>query len=283
MYWKAIMSVRRPKAQRLVRRGKRPVVALSERDIELLTLVALVRYLSLTQAAREFFPSLDRARRRVRRLFDAGYLGITLTASTAPNLLSLTRTGLSAVLERVPARLGEHLRLAGPIRLAGVKHRLAITDTRLFAAQFGIAHGTPLTRWSNAGGELARERGLDSLHLDPDGVAEFAGNRFLAAEIDCSTEALGVLRTKLGRYAAAAASGRLHGMWLVLLGGIERRDNLRALIHEAGLSGWAFVLSHDQVLSRPVIAYDEPTLAAPPGLGTPRSLNTPHASREART
>lgn len=251
------MSVRRAKAQRLVRCGKRPVVALTERDIELLTLIALVRYLSLTQAAREFFPSLDRARRRVRLLFDAGYLGVTLTASTSPNLLSLTRTGLCAVIERVPAHLGEQLRLAGPIRLAGVKHRLAITDTRLFAAQVGAVRGRPLTRWSQAGGDLARERGLDALHLDPDGLAEFAGIEFVAAEIDCSTEALGVLKSKLRRYAEAARSGLLHGLWLVLLGGTERCENIRSLIVEAGLSGWAIVLSHEQVLVRPLIEPDK--------------------------
>lgn len=255
------MSVRRAKAQRLVRQAKRPVVALTERDIDLLTLIALVRYLSLTQAAREFFPSTDRARRRVRLLFDAGYLAITLTASTSPNLLSLTRSGLLAVFERVPSRLGKQLRLAGPIRLAGVKHRLAITDTRLFAAHLGIACGLPLIRWSQAGGELSRERGLDVLHLDPDGIAELTGNRFIAAEIDCSTEALGVLRSKLSRYAQAATSRRLHGLWLVLLGGTERTENVRALVREAGLSGWALVLTHAQVLSRPVAVPDGPWLS----------------------
>ena len=60
------MTDRAPKtARRARKRGTGPVV-LTDRDIELLCLVGLCRYVSTNQLAREFFPSLDRARRRMR-------------------------------------------------------------------------------------------------------------------------------------------------------------------------------------------------------------------------
>jgi hypothetical protein len=260
------MSVRRLKAKRTVRASKRPVVALTGRDVELLILIGLCRYLSLAQATREFFPSEDRARRRIRQLFDAGLLAVTLSSSIEPNLLSLTRLGLAAVLERIPSELGERVRMAGPIRLAGVRHRLAITDTRIYASHFGRQRGTPLTRWSNAGGELGRERGLDKLHLAPDGMAEFAGSHYVGAEIDCSTESLSVLRSKFDRYRTAAVDQQLHGLWLVVIGGEERQANLRRLVDAAQLSGWAAIIPHDQLLTRPIRAVDlVPGRAESPG------------------
>jgi hypothetical protein len=237
----------------MVRASKRPVVALTERDVDLLVLVGLCGYLSLTQVAREFFCSEDRARRRVRKLYDGSLIAFTLTSSVEPNLLSLTRQGLLAVASRVPSSLAERLRLGGPIRLAGVRHRLATSDTRIYAAHLGRKRGTPLTRWSTAGGELGRERGLDKLHLAPDGLAEYQGNQYIAAEIDCSTEALGVLDSKFARYAQAAREKRLDGLWLVVIGGQDRRANLQALVDAAGLSGWALVIVHDQLLRRPIV------------------------------
>lgn len=247
------MSPRRPKARRRIRATTRPVVALTARDEELLLLIGLCRYLSLTQVAREFFPSEDRARRRIRQLFDAGLIAITLTSSTAPNLVSLTRLGLLAVIERVPQALGDRLHLPGPIRLAGVRHRLAVVDARIFAAHWGIACGTPLTRWSNAGGELIRQCRLDRLHLSPDGIAEYGGGRCIGVEIDCSTEALGVLKMKLRKYHEAAAGQMLTGLWLVVIGRKERRAHVQTLVEEAGLSNWALVLTHEQLLARPIV------------------------------
>jgi hypothetical protein len=247
--------MRDTKARRMIRRSKRPVLVLTGRDVDLLILIGLSRYLSLTQAAREFYPSLDRARRRIRQLFDAGLIAVTLTSSTEPNLLSLTKLGQLAVMERVPADLGSRIHMAGPIRLAGVKHRLAITDTRIYAAHLGRKRGTPLSRWSTAGGELGRERGLDALHLAPDGMAECltpAGARYIAVEVDCSTESLTVLKSKFERYRQVVRDHRIHGVWLVVIGGQERLANLEKLVAEAELTNWITVVPHELLLVRPI-------------------------------
>lgn len=270
--------MRRTKSRRMVRRSKRPIVVLTERDLELLILIGLCRYLSLTQAAREFWPSLDRARRRIRQLFDAGLIAVTLTSSTEPNLLSLTKLGQLAVVERVPADLGSRIRLAGPIRLGGVKHHLAITDTRIYAAHLGRKRDAPLSRWSNAGGELGRERGLDALHLAPDGLAEYvtpAGARYIAAEVDCSTESLTVLKSKFERYREAVRDHRVHGVWLVVIGGRERQANLQTLVAEAGLANWISVVPHEYVLVRPIKQLPLPNLAASqsPRLGSQNTVS----------
>jgi hypothetical protein len=251
-----LMSARASKRQRSHRTSSGPVV-ITDRDVELLTLVGLCRYISTDQAAREFFPSVDRCRRRLRQLYDGdgGYIAVTVASSTKPNLVSLARPGLAEVARRTPS-LADRIQLAGTIRLAGVDHHLALVDARLFSVHLGARRGTPMTRWCGAGGHLAGELGLPAYHLEPDGIAEFAvpgGSVFVAIEVDLGTESLDVLRSKFERYQCLAADGPVDALWLVASGGERRQQSISDLAERAGLGDWARVLPHSHVITRPVL------------------------------
>jgi len=224
---------------------------ITERDIELLALVSLAGYVSVAQIAREFFPSVDRCRRRLRQLFDGRLITVTLASSTKPNLISLTRPGLALVLKRRP-ELNGRAYLAGAIRLAGVDHHLAVVDARLYAAALGELRGVPLLQWSNAGGTLPRDLGLIDWHLTPDGIAQF-GRSFVGIEVDLNTEPRSVIASKLDRYTGAMKAGLLHSLWFVARAAPERLVGIGGLISERGLSGAVRVLDHALVCARPVV------------------------------
>src|SRR3989338_7001549 len=183
-------------------RRARPVV-LTERDHQLLLVLGLVGYASTEQLCREFFPSLDRCRRRLRALFDARYIAITIAASTASNLISLTRLGQAALEVTLP-EAAEGTRLAGAIRLAGVPHHLGVVDTRLYLAALCRAHGHELIAWSGPGSRRVEALGLEGVR--PDGLAEISGGGRLvrqALEYDRGHEPGKGLVAKLARYAEA--------------------------------------------------------------------------------
>jgi hypothetical protein len=113
---------------------------LVSRDYDLLAFTGLCRYVSTDQIARAFFPSEDRARRRLRVLLDAGLIVVLVADSTRPNLVSLTRRGIAVVAERSP-KVAERLRTSGAVRLSAIDHHLAIVDARLFAAIRAFARG----------------------------------------------------------------------------------------------------------------------------------------------
>lgn len=253
------MKTRQPKRSR-TERGPARRIEITDRDAELLLLTGLSGHIGVDQIARALFTSDDRCRRRVRLLFDAGYLSTLLVSSHAPALVRLTRKGLAFISERYP-EVAKRIRLPGPIRLSGVEHRRGVLDARLYCAALGEKRGTPLVRWSNAGGELGRELGLDDLHLVPDGIGEWStpGPVFIVVEIDRSTSGLTVIGKKLERYARAASSGLLDALWFVAMGGIGRQENLWRLIQAAGLSDWARVIPHHHLLIRPVRELPERT------------------------
>jgi len=143
----------------------------TERDLDALVLVGLTRYLGADQLARALFPNSDRCTRRARRLFDEGLLQKVVLSSRRPDLLALTGKGIAFVEKRRP-EVADRLRLAGPIRVAGVAHHRAVVDARLYAAGVGELRQAPLTRWSGAGDSAAAALALAG--LKPDGIAEFA-------------------------------------------------------------------------------------------------------------
>lgn len=240
------------------RRGRRATpgpVRLTERDLEVLTLIGLTRYLGTTQVARACFPSSDRARRRLRQLYDVGYVKVTLAGSTTPNLVSLTRVGLRVLQDQRP-EVAERIHLPGAIRLAGVPHHLAVVDARLYVADLAATRDGYVQRWSNSGGVLGDEWGLRGQRLQPDGLAEVVlGAELvrLAVEVDLATESHGVLRRKLAKYAEHDQAGRgLDELWVVARGGGRRRDAVQGLVAEAGIGGWTRLMTTDAVTVRPV-------------------------------
>lgn len=246
------MKSRQPKRRR-TERGSARRIEMTPRDDELLLLTGMCGHIGTDQICRALFTSEDRCRRRVRSLYDAGYLATLLVSSREPSLVRLTNKGLAYVTEKFP-EAASRIRLPGPIRLAGIAHRRCVVDTRLYLAALAEQRGTPLIRWSNAGGELGAELGLTDLHLVPDGIAVLATPElvYVSIEIDRTTESLGILSKKIERYVAAAAAGRLDSLWLIITGGSVRYQNLSRLLSEAGLGDWARVIPYSHILTRPV-------------------------------
>jgi len=233
----------------------------TDRDIEVETLAGLTSYLTSQQIARELFPSLDRARRRLRQLYDSGYLNVVLSGSNQPNLVTLTAKGKAAVVERCPELAGR-LRVVRQIHQAAVEHHLGVVDCRLYAADLGVQCQTPLLAWDNAGGSLQRQLGLFQHGLKPDGLAEFArsqhgsrdsdrGSWFVCVEFDCGTEPLSVLRKKAERYLAVACEGQVDSLWLVAKARPSRQRRIAGLLREQGLEQWARLIPHEHTLIRP--------------------------------
>ena len=263
------------------RERRSPLVA-TERDRGILLLVGLCGYVATDQIAREFFPSDDRARRRIRQLFDAGLLCVTLASSTQPNLLSLSKEGLRVVAEAFPHVVPEGqweagncpMRLPGAIRLAGVAHHLAVVDARLYLAALARAKGGRIVAWEGGAGALAGELGLRAQRLQPDGIAELdVGGRqvCVAVEVDMGTEPSQVLAGKLERYAATwTMQTGPDQVWLVVCSEERRGQHLHDLVESAGVSDRVLVLGHDQTVLRPVVA----PLASRAGTHGPKGPNT---------
>lgn len=248
------MTSRRPRGRRVKGRA----LVLTERDYDLLFMLAEHRYLATDQVARELFPTPDRCRRRVRQLYDAGYLAVTLVSSTSPNVLSLARDGVRA-LEDVDPTYAEAVRLPGAMRQAGISHHLACADTRMYVQALAEQRGEVLARWSNNGGAIGRHLGLAAWHLEPDGLAdiELASGSVvtIACEVDCGTETVRVLNAKLARYAAVfEADPGLDELWVVVASGEGRLRTIVDLVHAEGLEPWTRVMPLDHLTARPVRA-----------------------------
>lgn len=184
-------------------RTRRTLPPISERDLDVLTLIGLCRFVTTAQVARDLFTSADRARRRLRQLFDAKLVAVTLTSSTSPNLISLTKEGLEVLKGHRP-ELAARIRRTGLIRLDELERHLLLVDARLYAAAWGLARGTPLVRWTN---NPAAFPGADAL-------AQFAaGNEIAAVAIRCyrpqeRPDALERLRVQV-------EAGVLRALWLL--------------------------------------------------------------------
>lgn len=243
----------KPKRPRMVRT---PSTAFSPtaRDLEVLTLVGLCRYLSTEQIARDCFPSSDRARRRIRRLFDAGYLDVRFTTSTAPNIISLTRRGLEVLQGEFPD-LATRLHTSGAIRLNEVERHLATVDARLYAAALGNALAAPLVCWS-ARKEGPPEDLLLPDGLEPDAIAEFdaeSPRRYVAVEVAVTPEALRAVAARLDAYLLVPG---LLVVWVVV-----RDGGVQTVARRAGER--VVVLERPHLVARPVRAL--------PGMGGRRA------------
>lgn len=251
----APMSGRVAKRRRDQREKAAPIV-LEPRDVDVLALVGLCRYCGADQIERDLFPSADRCRRRLRALFDNGYLSFTLVDSRSPNLVGLTRKGVDALRIHLPD-VAERVRPAGTIEAAGVAHHRAIVDARLYSVALGRRRGAPLIEWSNAGGELGVRLGLDRFHLEPDGIAGFSapsGTAYVAVEVDRATQRVRTtIAEKISRYREVAAGGLVDALWFVTSAGLGRVQNIEAALIAAGLAEWSRVLTLEHLTARPVL------------------------------
>ena len=233
----------------------RPIV-LTQRDIRIMMLIGLCRYCSTDHIKVEFFPdaTICRCRRRLRQLYDAGYLQVTLTSSTKPNLYSLSSQGLKKLGEQ-ENEFTAQISLAGTIRLAGIPHHLAVIDARLYIAALGKSCVTPLVAWSNSGGAIGQKIGLDNWCLEPDGIAELEtknGIFRIAVEVDCGTESTKVLVNKLEKYAGLAHMAVLNELWFVVTTGKQRMGTIARLVRKIGVGSWTKIMHQKYVTKRPL-------------------------------
>lgn len=245
------MTTRRPKKSRARGEGK-VRLELSERDISILILIGSARYLTSTQLATEFFPSLDSCRKRLRRMLDNGLIKVYLYRSTFPNLIRLTPQGLKTLQTRVPAAAAR-LRLPGPIREDGILQHLFLVDVRLFAAHFGAQQNTPLKGWYLGESASLKKLGLDRFCIRPEALASFSCDDEAPILVAVVLDRPGRRwRPVLPRYRDAALAGAIDALWLVTA---DEPRRLRALADEvtrAGLDECAFVIPRACLNTRPV-------------------------------
>ena len=242
--------MRAPKRSRTVR-AKRTSTMLGERDLEVLVFLAVAKYAEPRHLALAAgIPSLDRARRVLRRLYDGGAVTVTMTSSVVPNLVSLTKAGLEHV-RLVAPQMAARTRLSG-IRLHEVARHLLLVDARLFAAALSEARGGALLRFLNTPASVAKELALPG--LVPEALATFAhadATALVAIEADVAgTSADSVLR-RLGSY--RSATERLDALWVLSAGTDARVRQLEARLAELGLDEWARVLPRSTLCARPAV------------------------------
>jgi len=228
------------KAARTTRRPDK-AIALTPRDHDLMTVVGLSRFISVEQLAHVFFPSADRCRTRVRQLFDAGVVDVTLVSSTAPSLVSLSRLG-RAILRDTRPEVAARLTPIRAFALHAVPHHLLIVEMRL-----GLAR-------------IMRDGHLDALRVDapaedaaswrrfglvPDATAlveRFGTRHLIALEADRGTEQDEVVVAKLARYERALAAGTADRIVVAVEADLEVA-RIERLVRRAGVDRMSVVVS----------------------------------------
>ncbi len=229
-------------------------LSLTDRDWDLLELVGAARYVSVRHIALAFFPpGSDRATRRIRALYDAGFLRLTVTSSTEPALVSLSPDGLDALWDRLgdeDPRVG----LAGAIPLGGVAHHLLLVSARLWAAGLAEVGKPRLLSW-NSGSSEAAVAALGGAKVRPDSMAEFllsSGNVMTAfVEGDTGTQRQGVIAGKASRYLPILTAAPRRELWFATAGSARREELLAAACRDAGIAGRTRIIGADVLHRRP--------------------------------
>lgn len=232
----------------------RPVVQLTDRDKLVLQAIAECGCLSTEQLARLAFPSADRARRRLRMLHDARYLGAFLTSSRESTVFVITRDGLQALKDSGLDVTG--LRVAVPARASALPHALMISDVRLYLAGLRSRGDPVLTAWETGKGSAAAACQLTSNGIAPDGLAWLSlPTRTVLVAVECDRGNEGqALTDKISRYFKWFVGRSACELWLIVSGGEQQIQQARRLCLRLGVGKWARVLSQEWVNCRPVKA-----------------------------
>lgn len=203
-------SIRYPDKSRACR------LQLQERDLRILRQVHEDRFLTALQLTRLFFPSYEMAKKRLHKLWNAGYLRrefSPVTFGTSPAIYGLTAAGKDLLLERgvlTPEELRWHKdrnRGTSPFK----QHELALNDLKVaftVACQAsveihlhhfgrGAAYQDRVRNPQPEGGEK------DYIPICPDGFVVLEQERayhYLFLEVDRGTMALRRVRSKLKGY-----------------------------------------------------------------------------------
>jgi hypothetical protein len=228
------------------RRRNRGRLELQERDIELLRALARLRLARTRHLTELCFAGIrrDTAQRRLRALFDSGYLDATSPSLASENLYSLGPLGRALVRESGETVL--------PLPRGGLAHHLGIVQTWAALASCGIPElALELTRpdW-----ELRAEFGARGLAVVPDLFVVLRLREAalaLAVEVDLGTEPLRVLRAKARAYERLRGGpGGLFG-WqrfalAVVLGDGRRKEAVERVLrreYDADCATWTLVES----------------------------------------
>lgn len=228
---------------------------LTERDMELLLFIGLSRYVSTEQLAREFFPSVDRAQKRLRRLLDAALVRVSVLGSAVSNIVSLTRNGMRVVEQQRPEARGR-VGLAGAINVSHLAHHLGVVDARLYLVALAEAEGGRLVRFEGGRESLARELNLDEHGIVPDAIAEMiVGNEtmLIAVEVDTGTEDGKEIGRKFGKYNAVLTAGAINEVWIAVAGGARRCEFIERIANDSDIGETTRVMPLEHIRTRPVL------------------------------
>lgn len=222
-------------------------MVLATRDLDLLTLVALTRGATTAQVARLLFPTEDRARRRLRTLFEARLVDVSLTSSTAPNLITLTRYGKNALVEARPS-LANRVVVTRPPAPHAARHHVLVADLRIYLIllerqgilQDLVVHSPPadLVSWRPH-------------RLIPDAVAEATiggETTVLALEADRGVEAAVVLEEKFERYVEALGRGVADRVVVGVEGGDDEARRVARIAQTVGLGEATVVIGRPSLV-----------------------------------
>ena len=207
---------------------------LTERDEQLLHRLARYGFLSTPQLTRDLFPTENRARRRLRKAFDAGLVRKHLVDSQCPDIYAITSLGLGELRSR-----GRMLDRVRPPRrapaFATMTHQLMLADALLYAeATTQASDRLAGIEWARGRSALARAAGFDVRRLVPDALAVFTlpsgGAWTVSIEADAGTEPLSTWRRKLAAYQPLLQSRRINELWVILERTAGRDASLAALV-----------------------------------------------------
>lgn len=249
-------------------------IAIGERDLDIIELISVNGYVSRGQIGRALVPDPDTCRRRLRQLFNAGYLSASLQHSRDQNLWSATARGL-ALLEERRGELPLDARAAGPIRSEGVPHHLLMVDARIAFKAWSDQGVLNLAAWHSSRNATASSL-LRGSGLVCDGLVELEESRihFIVLEFDRQTESRnGVLLRKLQAYVSVLRRQPQLELWLI---GTSPEATLEALARRAGLSVRVRCLHIGELTARP-LAPPPATIGGEPWQGCP--YNAAHAPK----
>lgn len=227
------------------RKGVR--VALTARDHEVLLALARFRLARTSQLYRYAFSGIrqDTAASRLRRLFDSRHVSVFRSGPMQENLYRVGPLG-RRVLQ------GEGVS-AGPAPRGALQHHLSVVETwTRLAGEPALELARCLADW-----ELREQFRLGELAVIPDLFALLRLQAQLipvAVEVDCGSESLGVLRSKVERY--ASLWGRSPGLFgwerfalIVVLYAPARRVLAAAALKNVWVLPSAITTAHESVTS----------------------------------
>ncbi len=238
-------------------RIRRNGMVVTARDLTALQCIGRHQYLSTAQIARDLFPSLDRARRRLHALAKHGCVDRFVIDSRQPHVHRVTRRAVSLLENAGLTTAGIVLPRRAP-SLLGLTHQLTLADTLLWLEQLGVQTPEIVSVWWRRGRDHAiRRLGLSEWKLVPDAVARLeyeSGHTVIGIEVDCGTEGAPILRMKWERYAAAMEAGVLGELWIAVESTGTRLQRIAAQVEAAGIAERTRLMDRGHTIGRPAPA-----------------------------